>query len=62
MVMCTGDTCTIQSADASVTTPEGDAKLHAQCEAAPNCVEPRRGIYVVKRQTAKPAKAPGDRT
>lgn len=56
LLVCSGDSCRIDSADASVVAQELDADIHKKCEAAPNCIEPRRGIYVVRQSVASPKK------
>lgn len=58
LLVCSGDSCRVENAEASVVTPEFDADLHKKCDAAPNCLEPRRGIYLIRQVVASPKTAP----
>jgi hypothetical protein len=58
MLVCSGDSCRIESAEASVVAPDFGANLHKKCDAAPNCLEPRRGIYLIRQTVAAPKPRP----
>lgn len=54
-IACSGDSCTIQSADASVVNEARSEALSKACDASADCVEPRPGFYVIRVRPTPPA-------
>ena len=59
LVLCSkdGKDCSVERSTCGQVTVEAEAAKHKACEAASNCVEPKRGIYLIRedRPEAKPA-------
>ncbi len=58
LVACMNDSCQVVEAEASMVDQEREQALHERCEKAANCIEPRRGIFIVRQAPKSPGPIP----
>lgn len=71
LIACTGttgaDTCSIVEAEANLVSETREDAIRKNCDASPDCVEVRRGIFLIRKVVAPPpppassARVPGQR-
>jgi hypothetical protein len=56
LIACSGDSCTIVEAEASLATDAREEAIRKNCDASPTCFEMRRGFFIIRQ--AVPAAIP----
>lgn len=68
MVSCLNGNCSVKDAKVQIVDERTEALTSAKCDAAPNCIEPRPGFFVIRQddaaakpvETSKIVKSPGE--
>lgn len=73
LIACSGptstDQCTIVESEANVVSETREDSIRKNCDASPNCIEPRKGIFLIRKITppavppppASSARTPGQK-